>query len=155
MRPRDCASVRGRPEPSAAFRHSEPGLNGARGFPRGPGADARAPRHCVVSARRVAGSAALRGRNPTPRAFRQASCCGDAAGRGRPRAEPGAAQAECVLRPWGAASGLRGQSPAQFAWGLGWGPGPSGPGAAWAGGRRQVRSRGGWGDYLLSGDGQS
>lgn len=51
------ASTRGcvgpdRLEPRAAFRHSEPGLNGARGFPRVPGADARARWLCLVSARR-------------------------------------------------------------------------------------------------------
>ncbi|XP_074173765.1 TOX high mobility group box family member 2 isoform X3 [Rhinolophus sinicus] len=37
----------GRLEPSAAFRHSEPGLNGARGFPPGPGAYARARWRCL------------------------------------------------------------------------------------------------------------
>ena len=89
MRPRVGSSVPGRPEPSAAFRHWEPGLNGARGFPRGQGADARDPWRCVVSASPVAGSAPLRGLNPTPQALHQASCYGDAAGRGRPRAEPG------------------------------------------------------------------
>lgn len=92
MSPRVGASVPGRPEPSAAFRHSEPGLNGARGFPRGRGADVRAWWRCVVSARRVAGSAALPGSQPHPPGFKLSlllrGCCGE----GHPCAEPGAAR---------------------------------------------------------------
>lgn len=44
VHPRVCASVGVSLEPSAAFRHSEPGLKSARGSPGGRDADARAPR---------------------------------------------------------------------------------------------------------------
>lgn len=80
VRPRVCASVRVRLETRAAFRHSEPGLNSARGSPGGRGADARALRCCVVSARRMAGSATLWGLSPSPQAVRPAPGCRGAAG---------------------------------------------------------------------------
>lgn len=80
VRPRVCASVGVRLEPSAAFRHSEPGLNSARGSPGGRDVDARAPRRCVVSARRVAGSMTLWGSVPSLQAVRAAPGCGDVVG---------------------------------------------------------------------------
>lgn len=93
MRPRVGAFVPGPLEPSAASRHSEPGLNGARGFPRGPGADARARWRCLVSARREVGLPAPQGRSPAPpyptMAFRRAPCCGGPVERGVPAPNAG------------------------------------------------------------------
>lgn len=122
----------GRLEPSAAFRHSEPGLNGARGFPPGPGAYARARWRCLVSACRVVGSVTLpQGLNPTPSHwfFTEPLEMGMLREGATPRARdlPGWAS-ECVLRPWGAASGVAGLSPLQFAPEGTWDPGASGTG---------------------------
>lgn len=80
VRPRVFASIGVRLESSAAFRHSEPGLNSARGSPGGRGADARDPRRCVVSARRVARSLTLWCLYPSPQAICPALGYGDAAG---------------------------------------------------------------------------
>lgn len=139
----------GRLEPSAAFRHSEPGLNGARGFPPGPGAYARARRRCLVSACGVVGSVTLpQGLNPTPSHwfFTEPLEMGMLREGASPRARdlPGWAS-ECVLRPWGAASGDPGLSPLQFApMGRGiWGH--QGLGAVWGPWWVTSEVSGGWG----------
>lgn len=87
-------------EPSAAL-HPRSGLNGARGFPRGQGADSRAPWRCVVSASPVAGSAPLRVLTPPRRLFFKLLAMGMLRG-GHPCAEPGGRPAEPRwLRPSG------------------------------------------------------
>lgn len=102
VRPRVCASVGVRLEPSAAFRHSEPGLKSARGSPGGRDVDARAPRRCVVSARRVTGSMTLWGSVPFPTGCPWLpGCCRDTAGAERPAitGPPGLGLCKCIFRP--------------------------------------------------------
>lgn len=139
----------GRLEQSAAFRHSEPGLNGARGFPRGPGAGARARWRCLVSARRVVGSVTLPGSQPHPIPSHwffthplETGMLREGAPQ-RARGLPGWAS-ECVLRPWGAASGVARQNPLLLAPDGTWGPGAPGPGAAWGRWWATSEVSGGW-----------
>lgn len=156
VRPRVCASVRVRLEPSAAFRHSEPGLSSARGSPGGRGADARALRCCVVSARRVAGAATLWGLSPSPQAVRPDLGCGGTAWIRREESvrpiagPPGLGLCKCVLRPQGSGCG---REPSAVH------PCPGGAGRA-GGGRPGAEVGGthlaeGRADYLLCADPQS
>lgn len=144
------ASTRGcvgpdRLEPRAAFRHSEPGLNGARGFPRVPGADARARWLCLVSARRVVGSAALSGSQPYPPGFSPSSVLCGRCGKGRPRAEHGASGAGPLSGFSGPGEQLLESPDRELTPDKERGPGAPGPWSAWGRGGRQERSRGGWG----------
>lgn len=154
------ASIRGcvgpnRLEPRAAFRHSEPGLNGARGFPRIPGADARALWRCLVSARRVVGSAALSGSQPYPTGFSPSSVLWGCCGKGCPRAEHGASGVGPLSGFSGPGEQLPESPDRELTPDREWGPGHQGLGRRGGGVGRQVRSQGGWGDYLLSGGRQS
>lgn len=78
------------------------------GFPAAPGADARALRRCVVSARRVPGSAVLRESLPFLLGFAPSLLGGDGAGGALGREWPG-------LLSWASPSASSGLQGLQFA----------------------------------------
>lgn len=131
-------------------------MKSARGSPGGRDVDARAPRRCVVSARRVAGSMTHWGSGPFPTGYLPSpwlrGCCRDTAGAERPadRWASGAGPLQVhpqALKEW-LPPGVLCSSP----WSGRRGPRRRGRPGAEVGGARLSKGRA---DYLLCADPQS